>query len=287
MSGRLTVLLPRLALVVVVLLLATTAATYAAQGGGTPAVPEATTAPAAPTELVVPDVRRQAYVFAKGILEEAGFAWKLQGGAPGFAANEVVSQNPAPGTALVDTGAPLITLSLARNAGYAEEGTPEASSPYAGTRVVLAGAAAVKKPAKKPAATKPAAKPVAPKPVTAKPVVAKPAAKKQQFPQHRPPAFAVPGAPSEPLDEMPLADRVRQLDAWLTRHPKVSAANVDHWLFQHNWIVTGARFGWWRGAEALRLLIRVDERAQQVWGVGSKSELLARRALAEVEARAG
>ena len=67
--------------------------------------------------------------------------------------------------------------------------------------------------------------------------------------------------------------------------PKVSPANVDHWLFQHSWVVTGARFGWWQGAEALRLLVRVDERAQKLWGVGTRSAQLARRALAEVEAR--
>lgn len=282
MSGRFTALLPRLALVVVVLLLATTAATYAAQGGGAPVVPATTTAPAAATELVVPDVRRQAYVFAKGILEEAGFGWKLQGGAQGFAANQVVSQSPAPGTRVVDTGAPMITLSLANNAGYKEEGTPEAVSPYAGTRVVRVGAAAPEKKAKAKVA------PPRTKPAAARPIAAKPAAKKKNaYPQNRPPAFAAPGAPPEPLDEMPLVDRVRRLDAWLTRHPNVNAANVDHWLFQHNWIVTGARFGWWRGAEALRLLIRVDQRAQKLWGVGSKSELLARRVLSGVEASGG
>ena len=32
-----------------------------------------------PEILVVPDVRRQAYVFAKGILQDAGFAWKVEG----------------------------------------------------------------------------------------------------------------------------------------------------------------------------------------------------------------
>jgi hypothetical protein len=60
---------------------------------------------------------------------------------------------------------------------------------------------------------------------------------------------------------------------------------VDHWLYQHNWIVTGARFGWSGGAEALRVLIQVDRRVQQLWGVGGKSELMARQSLAEVEAR--
>ena len=54
---------------------------------------------------------------------------------------------------------------------------------------------------------------------------------------------------------------------------------------QHAWIVTGARFGWSRGAEALRLLIVADQKAMRLWGLGHKSELAARHALAEVEAR--
>ena len=32
--------------------------------------------------LVVPDVRKQAYVFAKGTLEQGGFAWRVEGGVP-------------------------------------------------------------------------------------------------------------------------------------------------------------------------------------------------------------
>ena len=66
--------------------------------------------------LVVPDVRGQAYVFAKGILEDAGFAWRVPG-ARGFAANTVVGQSPLPGTRVVDTGAPLVTLRLADDRG--------------------------------------------------------------------------------------------------------------------------------------------------------------------------
>src|SRR5262249_22170500 len=55
--------------------------------------------------VVVPDVTGQPYVFAKGALEDAGFAWHVANG-KGFAANTVASQSPAPGTRLVDTGAP-------------------------------------------------------------------------------------------------------------------------------------------------------------------------------------
>jgi len=74
------------------------------------------------------------------------------------------------------------------------------------------------------------------------------------------------------------------LSAWLRAHPKTTS-NVRHYLYQHSWIVTGASFGWWHGAEALRKLIAADLVAQQRWGIGKKSELVARRALAAVEAR--
>jgi hypothetical protein len=101
----------------------------------------------------------------------------------------------------------------------------------------------------------------------------------------RPAAFYVPGAPTEPLNEIALPVRARWLDAWLTAGRGPTAANERHWLYQHAWIVTGARFGWWRGAEALRLLIRVDRRIESRWGLGYRSEAVARRALAAVEAK--
>jgi hypothetical protein len=102
----------------------------------------------------------------------------------------------------------------------------------------------------------------------------------------RPAAFNVPGAPTEPLDEIALPVRARRLDAWLTAGRGATAANQRHWFYQHAWIVTGASFGWWHGAEALRLLIRVDRRVESRWGFGYRSEAAARRALAAVEARA-
>jgi hypothetical protein len=101
----------------------------------------------------------------------------------------------------------------------------------------------------------------------------------------RPAAFRVPGSPKEPLDEIPLPARARRLEAWLTRGRDPTAANERHWLYQHSWIVTGARFGWWHGAEALRILIRVDRGVESQWGVGYRSEALARGALAAVQAR--
>ena len=95
--------------------------------------------PAVPVTLVVPDVRREAFVFAKGQLQDAGFAWKVRGGVPGYPANIVVSQSPAPGTKLVDTGAPLITITLQRNKLSGQKGSPEDTSPYAPTANRLAG----------------------------------------------------------------------------------------------------------------------------------------------------
>jgi hypothetical protein len=108
---------------------------------------------------------------------------------------------------------------------------------------------------------------------------------KSTLPQDRPPAFVVPGAKKEPLDEIPLTWRAADLGTWLKTHAKPTDANEKYWLYQNAWIVAGARMGWWKGAQALRTLIIVDARTEQLWGVGAKSESLARQALAEVEAR--
>jgi PASTA domain len=289
MRSRLPAVLPRFLAIVVVCVLASTAVTFAAGNGATPPATPATPAtPAEPAALVVPDVRDQAYVFAKGTLEDGGFAWKLEGGAPGYAANVVVRQSPSPGTRVVDTGAPLITLQLTANPSYKAEGQPENASPYAGTSLELADlpnpapapaatpkSAATPKPAAKPKA-KPAAKPTA-KPATRKPAAAKPSA--------RPPAFTSPGAPAEPQDEISLLGRAKRLDAYVKAHPRPSNAAARHWLYQHTWIVTGAGFGWWKGAEALEVLVDVDRRVQRQWGIGAKSRRVAQQALAEVRAK--
>jgi beta-lactam-binding protein with PASTA domain len=89
--------------------------------------------------VVVPDVRRESFVFAKGRLQDAGFAWRVVGRVLGYPANTVVSQSPAPGTKLVDTGAPLITLTLELNKQYAPQGEPQDTSPYEPTANKLAG----------------------------------------------------------------------------------------------------------------------------------------------------
>jgi hypothetical protein len=92
-------------------------------------------AAAKPTTLMVPDVTGQAYVFAKGILQDNGFAWHVTGTVLGFAANTVYLQHPEPGTVVLDTGAPTVTVTLGRNPAYVEKGTPENDAPYAGTPI--------------------------------------------------------------------------------------------------------------------------------------------------------
>jgi PASTA domain len=79
--------------------------------------------------MVVPNVRHQLFVFASGMLEDAGFGWKVRGSVHGYPANLVVSQSPKPGTRVVDTGAPTITLQLVHGHG-AELGQPQDRSSY-------------------------------------------------------------------------------------------------------------------------------------------------------------
>jgi hypothetical protein len=294
MALRLGVILPRVFVVVIVALLATATITFAAETRGGPVVQPAQTA--ARQILLVPDVRGQAYVFAKSTLEEAGFAWRLSGGAQGYAANLVSSQSPAPGSRVYDTGAPTILLSLSANSSYPQAGTPENASSFAGTPLRLVGIvskpklkakakpkakakvkAKVKTKAKKTAA--PRHKPVVKKRVAPKP---KPKPKPAVKQPARPPAFVVPGAKAEPMDEAPLTTRAKNLDTWLSTHRKPANENVRYWLYQHAWIVTGAQLGWWHGTQALETLIAVDRKVERYWGIGKRSERVARAALAEV-----
>jgi beta-lactam-binding protein with PASTA domain len=274
MALRIASRLPRLAIVGVVLLLASATLAVGAAKRLT-AVPKGAPAPVAAATLVVPDVSGQAFVFAKGTLEDTGFAWQVLGSVHGYAANKVARQSPLAGTRVRDTGAPTISVTLKRTA-YPEKGNPEDASPYAGTSL---------QPIR--LATAPVT-PVAPVPVAPKGAQTKPATTKVEpkaaARTKRPPAFAVAGAPTEPLKEMPLTQRAELLSAWVNAHAK-TRANVRHYLYQHSWIVTGASFGWWNGAEALRKLIAADRIAQHHWGIGKKSELVARRALADVGAK--
>jgi hypothetical protein len=299
MGSRLATYLPRFVVLAFVCLLGTAAA-FASDTPLVQPVATQAVAPVKPQPLVVPDVLRQAFVFAKGTLEDDGFSFRVVGSVQGYAANTVASQNPAAGMRLVNTGAPTVTLTLARNPHYAQSGRPENASVYGGTAVrrwglrrIAPKAKPIVRPASRPAAeapakpAKPAAKPAKP---TTRPVVthAKPAAPKRKTAKpalRRPPAFHVAGAPREPLDELPLATRARLLLRWISGHPAATSANQRHFAYQHAWVVTGARFGWWHGAQALRILIAVDRKVESLWGLGFRSEDVARQALSEVEAR--
>jgi hypothetical protein len=302
MADRLPSFLPRIAALVLLALAATAGMTYAAgsQIGSAPAVPTVATALTPP--LVVPDVRNQAFVFAKGTLEDSGFAWSVAGSVHGYAANVVVSQSPAAGTRVVDSGSPLVTLTLRRNSSYAQAGEAADTSPYqatapqpadlAGQPIGPAAPATAAPAAAQPtaAAAKPAtgAKPAtaAKSTKSATPAASTKPAQAAKWPHNRPAAFVVPGARKEPLDEMPLPDRATALGTWLDAHTTQTAAAARYWLYQNAWIVTGAQFGWWRGAEALKTLIAVDKRTQTLWGMGAKSAADAEQALRGVETNA-
>lgn len=282
----------RLVALTLVWLLATAALTYAAtrrSAAPAPASTTTTTAAVAEQQIVVPSVVNQPYVFAEGTLGDAGFGWHVVGAVHGYAANVVVSQTPAAGTRVLNTGAPLIVLRLSHPATAEQLGDPADSSPTPGTPVKLARLAVGTLPAststpaavtsKAPAVTKHVA---VKKPVVRTPVKKTPA---HRWPQHRPPAFAVAGARREPLDEMPLTNRAQLLLRFIQSHPKPTDSNVRYWLYQHAWIVAGARMGWWHGSAALHTLERVDQQVWDVWGIGARSEQVARQAVSYVDSR--
>jgi hypothetical protein len=285
----------RLVVLTVVWLLATAALTYAASrrvaAGPTLPTTTATTTTAAEQTVVVPDVLDQPYVFAEGTLSDAGFSWRVEGSVKGFAANSVATQTPAAGTLVRDTGSPLIVLHLTHGKGVSDAGDAQNTSPVGGTAVVLAGrtvaasAVAVTPKVKTKAKAK---APVAKKAVTKKVATKKTAAKtpKKRWPQNRPPAFTVAGARREPLDEMPLPDRAELLMRYVQAHRTPTDAVVSYWLYQHAWLVAGARMGWWQGALALQKLADVDRQVWQEWGIGERSAEVARAALTYVDAHA-
>jgi hypothetical protein len=298
MAARLTALLPRFLALTVIWLLG--AATYTLAADTVPIAKHEKKAEAAakPHVLTVPDVRKKAYVFAKGILQDAGFAWRVDGNVKGFSANTVTVQRPAPGTKVIDNGAPLVVLSLSRNTTYGESGLPENSAPYKATRVVLvsdwardqiepttSGETETTSTETGATTTAPAATTTAPAATTTEPA-ATTTEPEQPGEKTRKPDFEVAGAPVEPANEMPLPERARALEHRLAGKGKPSQRLINFWLYQHSWIVTGARFGWHDGAQALRILIKVDQSLERRFGFGARSEVLARRALAYVEAQA-
>src|SRR6266567_610775 len=109
MAVRLAAHLPRLVVLGAVFLFAGATLTYGAAQRLSADAGSKTTAPATTPTVVVPDVTGQAFVFAKGALEDAGFAWHVAGGIHGYAVNRVVTQSPVAGTKLKDTGAPTVT----------------------------------------------------------------------------------------------------------------------------------------------------------------------------------
>jgi len=286
---RLGSLLPRAVLVALAWVLGTAAFTLAAdrQLVGN-SHPPASASTVQNPDLTVPSVTGQAFVFAKGLLEDAGFAWRVTGSVHGYAGNQVIAQSPAAGTKVVDTGAPTVELRLVKGS-YPEKGAPEDSSSYTGTAVKLPGAP----PQAQPVHVKHVRPKVVHHQVVHHKVVHQKAVHhkakahkrtgKHTRPAARPPAFHRPGAPKEPLDEIPLPERADRLAIWIGTGPKPTGKNVQRWLYQHEWIVTGAEFGWWHGAQALRELIAIDQRVEQIWGIGHKSEKVARKALRRIE----
>jgi PASTA domain len=130
--------LPRLTAVAAAGLLVSATISLAADKPAQPKKP-ATHASAPQQVMIVPDVRGQLFVFASGTLEDGGFGWKVRGAVEGYPANVVVAQSPLPGTHVLDTGAPTITLHLVRGKG-AQLGQPLDRSPY--------GASLIRRPAK-------------------------------------------------------------------------------------------------------------------------------------------
>lgn len=331
-----------LALLVVAGLLGLAAGQAHAGGSGTVAGGSAAQ-PAAAQTVVVPNLVHQAYVFAKGILLDGGYAWTVDGPTQGFPGNLVQSQSPAPGTRVVLDGTPTIRLRLVPNPGAPEICAPEGGSPYSGTEALTpaqaavraqAAAAAAKLAARKAeaelqaanrasaraAAAKArqlarenslaarllrsakataAARAGAPAPgvASAKRAAVKKAAAAEKLATaqqaagakrptpvtSRPLAFRVARAPLEPPRELPLPARATQLARWIAGAPALTAANRHTFLFQHAWVVTGARFGWWRGAEALRILVAADTVLARRWRSAAVHLREARVALAEVE----
>ena len=240
-----------------------------------------------PPTKVVPGVIGQPYVFAESTLQQEGFGWKVVGSVAGWAGVTVSSQIPAPGTKVVDTGAPLVTLRLVKPKGYVTQGAPENSSPYAGTKIMFSASSTGTGQSTTSAQTTTTGTFSTSTTKSTSTLTSTSTSTKTTTSQAetRPPAFTIAGAKSEPLDEIPLLQRAKNLSTWLDSHRQASAASERYWLFQHAWIVTGAKFGWWHGAQALEILIAVDKRVEALWGMGAASEREARQALAYVEER--
>ncbi len=250
------------------------------------------------------------------MLEESGFAWKVDGDVEGYAANLVVSQFPEPGATVVAEGAPTIILILGRNPDYEERGSPENESPYDGTEAIVIGGTSTSPHAlesqeeamaepEQPSATPTEAPEPTNEATEAEPEPATPLEEPQSKPAPAPtnpkaesdetssadssgadpdgPDFVVPGAPEEPPGAMPLPERAAMISEKLAQHPSATPELVDWYLYQHEWVIAGAKFGWSQGAEALEVLIEVDLALYERWGIGARSADHARETLKEVK----
>ncbi len=140
----LATLVLRMGALALVALAATTSATSASSGKVSPP-PQAQDgakahgrAASRQRRLLVPDLHGQPYVFAKGILDDAGFSWHVRGSVQGFPGNIVESQWPPAGTRVLDTGSPRVVLRLRRASDYRERGIPINTSRQRPTPVVVA-----------------------------------------------------------------------------------------------------------------------------------------------------
>ena len=224
---RLATLLPRAVMVALIWVLATAAFTLRrGHDDHRPLSPSPAAKPARTPELVVPSVTGQAYVFAKGILEDGGFAWRVTGAVRGYAANRVLTQSPAAGTARprhrrADDRAAPRARRLRR-----EHGRPVDTSPYRGTDDQPRRPGSGNRRGSREEAGAPSllpSLPSSPSQPKRKPV-AKAEAEAEAHRQAgcKPPARVrrSPARPKEPVDEITLPARALRLEAWLANRPK-------------------------------------------------------------------
>ena len=255
-------------------------------------VSPAAKAPAAPTEqiLVVPDVRGQAYVFARAPGGRR-FAWLVQGTVGGYAANTAPTSPGARHPRRRHRRSHDV-LRLQRKPRLRGGGTPENAAPFTGTPVRLAGAPKRIAPRRRlPAEAGPApaeAEGAAQAEGTARDQAQARAEGEslREDPERapRPAEFAVPAARPTSRSTRSAPARARRLDPGsrhtVGRPTPTCAPTLPARLDRHRRAVRlVAR------EEALRLLLDADRRAQRLWGVGAKNELVTRRALRFVASR--
>ena len=209
---RVRITLGRIVALVVLCALASIALTIAFAHGDSSKSKRKAKVTAPPTKTV-PGVVNQPYVFAESTLQQQGFGWKVVGPVAGWASAVVSSQSPAQGTKVMDTGAPLVTLQLSKPKGLVTQGTPENSSPYAGTKIMLpAGSTGTTQSTTSAQTTTTGA--FSTSTTTTRSMSTSTNTTPAQV-EKRPPAFKIAGAKPEPLDEI-LAD----YDTWRNEKPR-------------------------------------------------------------------